>query len=116
MKTQPPTIEDLAKDGGMMSRKLHLTLLVIFLMVGLGLACNWIPALGAQLPTIVPGLLGALAIFVGGNVASKFNASSLAKVMGGLRKLAPEPGSEEVSEDAAKKPEKPAEGPPVETG
>jgi hypothetical protein len=111
-----PSLEELSKDGGMMSRKLHLTLLVIFLTVGLGLACNWLPALGVQLQTVVTGLLGALAIFVGGNIAGKFNASSLMKVMGGLRKLAPEPGSEEVTEDAAKPPEKPANEPPVETG
>ena len=112
--------ERMFEDGGFGSRKLYLTLLVIFLMVGLGVTCNWIPALSSQLPTVVSGLLGALALFIGGNVASKFNASSLSKVVMGLKKLAPEPGSEEVAEDAQKMSAKPsgspANEPPTETG
>jgi hypothetical protein len=112
MEKNPVTSEELAKDGGLGSRKLYLTLLVFFLIVGAGIACNWVPALGVQLQTIVGGLLGALALYLGGNVISKFNAVNLAKVMVPLRKLAPDASTE----DPAKTPGEPADRPPVETG
>ena len=79
------TPASLANDKGYLSRKLHLTVLAMFLVVGMGIACHWSTGIGNQMQTIISGILGALAIFVGGNVATKFSAASLAKVVGPIR-------------------------------
>jgi hypothetical protein len=79
--TEELTPKSIASDGGILSRKLHLTIFAMLLIVGLGIVCHWSLNIGAQMQTLVTGLLGALAIFVGGNVANKFTAANLMKVM-----------------------------------
>ena len=80
----------------------------------MGFAGHFLSGIAAQLQTIVGGLLGALALYLGGNVADKFNATNLAKIMRPIRKVVPEP---EVSgKIAVELSSKPADEPPVENG
>ena len=130
MADAPTTPESLRYDNGFMSRKLHLTLLAMFLVIGAGVTGHWLSGVAANLQTIVGGILGALAIFVGGNVATKFTASNLAKVIGPMRQVIAQQEKREDKEDAredkaeakeeakdaAKEPGKTVDGPPVETG
>jgi len=79
------TPASLVADGGYLSRKLALSVFAMLLIVGLGILCHWSTGIGNQMQTIVTGILGVLTIFVGGNLAGKFNAASLAKVVGPIR-------------------------------
>ena len=131
------TPKSLASDGGFLSRKLHLTVFAMLLIVGLGIVCHWSPNIGAQMQTLVTGLLGALAIFIGGNVANKFTASNLMKVMGPVKSMMAERAGEHKEDRAergdvrqgvveakavkdartdAKEAAKDGGGPPVENG
>jgi membrane protein DedA with SNARE-associated domain len=59
------------KDGGVKSRKLWYSVGTSVLIFGAGLiAARW-TAFQPSLATIVGGLLGALSLFIGGNVAGK---------------------------------------------
>jgi hypothetical protein len=91
-------------DNGWYSRKLHFSLLVLFTIVGLTFAGNWLPGVAAQLGTAVGGILGVLALYLGGNIASKWSYTNISKVMAPLRKVAPDPSGS------------PANEPPTETG
>lgn len=95
--------DDLAEDGGYSSRKMWLTILAMILIVGVGLLTGLtvFTALAPQLAVIVGGVLGALGIYAGANVSTKFASA-------GVRKAA------EAAKAKAAAPAKPQ--PPVERG
>lgn len=90
---------ELARDGGFASRKLWVTLASMLIITGLGLLSG-LPTfslLGPNLGVTIGGVLGALGLFCGANVAAKFNAASVAKEAGktaAARKAAPAPKAE----------------------
>lgn len=59
------------KDGGARSRKLWLAAGTSLGIVGVALLAARIPALVPLFDTLVGGLLGVLALYLGGNVAAK---------------------------------------------
>lgn len=63
---------ELKKDGGYKSRKFVITVLAfVFILVGAIIASLW-PAFVAQYPTFVGGILGAAAVYLGGNVTNDY--------------------------------------------
>jgi hypothetical protein len=99
-------------DSGYKSRKLFMTLLALFVIVGMTFAGNWLAGVAAQLGTAVGGILGVLALYLGGNVASKWTYSNIMKVVTPIRKVVPEP----PAKIDPKAPGSPVEEPPVESG
>ena len=98
-------------DRGWASRKLHFALLTLFVIVGMTFAGNWLPGVAAQLGTAVGGILGVLALYLGGNVASKWGYGNTMKVMNQIRKVVPDPASKSDSKASGS----PVEEPPCET-
>lgn len=61
-----------AADGGYTSRKFVLTLVSMGAIVALAVSAAWCPGLAAQIPNAVTGILGALGIYSGVNVATRW--------------------------------------------
>jgi hypothetical protein len=95
----PEVLKEIAKDGGYGSRKFWLTIVSMAIIVILTLvgSLSAFTSIGANLPTAVGGILGALGIFAGANVATKWSAA-------------------QASKPAVKPVVKPAAKPPVEHG
>ncbi len=76
-KPVPGSPEDMHRDSGYASRKLWLSMFAMCLIfVGGVLAGTRLGAgLGANLPTVVGGIVGCLGIFAGANVAIKAQAA-----------------------------------------
>jgi hypothetical protein len=89
-----------AKDGGYASRKFWLTIISMGVIIVLTLvgSLGAFTSIGANLPTAVGGILGALGIYCGANVATKWGKGT------------PQPTS------PTKPVAKPAAKPPVEHG
>ncbi len=79
MGTELEPHQELANDGGLASRKLWLTIGVIIAIIGVSILSAFMPVLIPELPTIVGGILGALGLYLGGNVAVKFAAGKVAQ-------------------------------------
>ncbi len=62
-------------DGGYSSRKMIMSYAAMGLISGGSLVCAHWPAFGANYPTLVGGILGALTVYCGVNVANSFVAS-----------------------------------------
>jgi len=60
------------------SRKIVMTLITMILIVGVSCLSGVIPALGANLMTIVGGLLGALSLFITGHALADVQATKIA--------------------------------------
>ncbi len=69
----------LTEDGGTKSRKFLLTLLAMFLIVVCGVLSGWLAGLAASLSVVTGGILGALALYCGANVTTKWSAASISK-------------------------------------
>lgn len=80
-KPQRGTPEDMHRDSGYASRKLWLAVFAMSLIVGGGIIAgtHWGAGLGANLPTVVGGIVGIFGIFAGANVAVKAQAAKAAK-------------------------------------
>ncbi len=59
-------------DGGLASRKLWITVLTMVLLVVVALLTTKIPSLVPLYATISGSLIGALAIYCGGNIATRW--------------------------------------------
>jgi hypothetical protein len=70
---------EMAADGDMKSRKFLLTLLAMALIVICGVLSGWLTGLAATLSIVVGGILGALGIYAGANVSTKWAAASIVK-------------------------------------
>lgn len=79
--TKKAHAEKLADDGGMTSRKLWLTVFTMVIITALGLISGLaaFTGLAANLPVVVGGVLGALGVFCGANVATKFASAGVLK-------------------------------------
>ena len=99
--------DDLVYDSGYASRKFWLTVVAMVLVVLTGLTAAFVPALGPVVSTVVGGLLGALGIYAGANVSTKFAAAGVKKT----KKAKKIKKVEDVVSDTAA-----LEGPPVEQG
>jgi len=77
-------------DGGKSSRKWLTALLIIILIF----ASNWAPI--AAVSTTVGGLLVALSIYIGGNVANKFvlGKANSSMLLSTVQPSSPSPGEE----------------------
>lgn len=81
IKPQRGTADAIHHDSGYASRKLWVTIFAMCLifMGGLVAGTGWGAGLGANLPTVVGGIVGCLAIFAGANVMVKNTAAKAAK-------------------------------------
>lgn len=81
VKPQRGTTDDIHRDSGYASRKFWLTIFAMCLIVGCGIIAgtHWGAGLGANLPTVVGGIVGSLGIFAGANVMVKAAAAKAAK-------------------------------------
>lgn len=59
-------------DGGAKSRKLWFSLYTSSLIVLSGYVCSILPAMVPLFDTMVGGLVGVLALYLGGNVGARF--------------------------------------------
>lgn len=100
----------LLHDGGATSRKLWLTVFAMILIVGTGVLAGLtvFSGLATQLSVIVGGILGALGIYAGANVSTKFAAAGVRKAKAAA--AAPKPT---ITKPTATKP---AAKPPLERG
>ena len=64
------------KDSGFLSRKFILTLICMILVMVSGVVAAYLTALGPLYTTLIGGLLGALGLYLTGNVAQTFSAGS----------------------------------------
>ena len=72
---------DLIKlDGGHNSRKLHLAVLTQLSILGSALLSTQIPSLQPLYSTLVGGLTGIFALYLGGNVGTRWVHGKLASV------------------------------------
>ena len=71
----------LREDKGYASRKLWMTILTMALIVGLAFlsALAGFVALGPNLGTVIGGLIGCLALYLGANAVVKHSAAGVAK-------------------------------------
>lgn len=67
------------KDGGYASRKFWLTVATSGSIIALGALAALHPVFGPNLDTVVGGLLGALAIYMGANVGAKYTIGKTTK-------------------------------------
>lgn len=70
MNPQQTTLDP--ADGGYSSRKLWYAIGTSLLIFGAGLLSAFVPAFRSGLETIVGGLVGALAVYAGANVSSRW--------------------------------------------
>lgn len=85
---------------GFASRKFWFCITTSSMIVLVGAVSGVLPAMGAQVATIVGGLVTVCAIFAGGNVASKWvNGKTAAAV---AEPAPPEPPKDPPKEDAPK--------------
>lgn len=64
---------------GLKSRKFCLTIIALLLITGMGVASFWFPAATGVLPTYCGGILGALGLYMGGNVGATYVAGKTDK-------------------------------------
>jgi F0F1-type ATP synthase assembly protein I len=64
-------VKEHIKDGGWKSRKLLLVAYTQLLIVSAAALTKWIPSISGVYSAMIGGLIGALTLYVGGNVTAK---------------------------------------------